>query len=71
MLIYLCRKHIKNRAASNAVTVLLVCLIGTIGFSRIYLGVHFPTDVLGGWSMGICLLMVLISSIECLRRNKS
>lgn len=71
MLIYLCRKHVKSRAAANAAIVLLVCLIGTIGFSRIYLGVHFPTDVLGGWSVGLCVLMVLISGNEYLRRNRS
>jgi undecaprenyl-diphosphatase len=32
-----------------AVAVLLTILIGV---SRIYLGVHFPTDVLGGWCIG-------------------
>lgn len=70
MLIFLSRKYIKTRTAANLITILLVCLIALIGFSRIYLGVHFPTDVLGGWSLGLCLLMILISSVEFLRNKR-
>ncbi len=61
MIIFLCRRNMKDRTAANWITVLLSCLIITIGFSRIYLGVHYPTDVLGGWSIGLCILMLMIS----------
>jgi undecaprenyl-diphosphatase len=39
-------------------TILLI--VGT-GLSRIYLGAHFPHDVLGGWLMGLLLLALYLT----------
>ena len=50
------------RAYTIVVAVLLVL---TIGFSRVYLGVHFPSDVLAGWSIGAAwaLMMGLVATL--------
>ena len=51
----------KSKTITAGITVLLSVFIFLIGFSRIYVGVHYPSDVLAGWSIGACILMVLSS----------
>ncbi|MBO0939274.1 phosphatase PAP2 family protein [Fibrella sp. HMF5335] len=41
-----------------------VSLILMVGFSRIYLGVHFLSDVMGGYLLGVCWLIVGIVLTE-------
>lgn len=41
-----------RRGTKRIVFGLAVLLTLAIGFSRVYLGVHWPSDVLGGWSLG-------------------
>ena len=34
-------------------------LIIAIGFTRIYLGVHYAGDILGGWFLGFAVSMII------------
>ncbi|MFH7804261.1 MULTISPECIES: phosphatase PAP2 family protein [unclassified Acinetobacter] len=66
--IYLSQKHPQH---------ILVCICAFIwlfvmGISRVYLGVHFPSDVLAGWSISfiwITLLYLLYAKLSREKRN--
>jgi membrane-associated phospholipid phosphatase len=52
---------LKNKAARCAVRAAGIVLAVLVALSRLYLGVHFPQDVLGGWGFGgLCLLIFFI-----------
>lgn len=44
---------VEGRALRRYMIAVAVLLVAAIGCSRVYLGVHWPSDVLAGWSFGI------------------
>ncbi len=42
----------RTRRAKVFVFALAIVITVCVGFSRVYLGVHWPSDVLGGWALG-------------------
>ena len=63
-IIYLIYKYVTNKYIKWISIVLLSILICSIGISRIYLGVHYTSDVLGGFSISISYLVIYISAVN-------
>ena len=71
-LIYLLTQFKMNKLLRAGSIMVLVILILSIGISRIYLGVHFPSDVAGGFIAGfiwVIFCALLFNVIELFKRD--
>jgi undecaprenyl-diphosphatase len=66
-LAYLVARLEPNRFLRRFTFGVAVLIVGMIGLSRMYLGVHYPTDVLAGFTMGLAWASFSALFIEALR----
>lgn len=63
-IIYLIQTSNLNKRSKNIYTILFSIIILVVGLSRVYLGVHFFTDVLGAFSFSLTFLIVYTHLIK-------
>lgn len=61
-IIYLLNKN--NNKYRKTLTCIIIIFILLVGLSRLYLGIHFLTDVLSGYILGLLLLFIIIDMYE-------
>ncbi len=67
LIAYLLISNNKTVIGRVLIAAIFALIIGLVGFSRIYLGVHYPSDVLGGYIAGLAWLALTISGVEYFR----
>ena len=70
LIIYFVWKNVKNIVLRNSICCILSLLIFFIGLSRIYLGVHYATDVAGGFVISIAYLVIFTTVYKNIFGNK-
>jgi len=66
LLVYILQHTIESNWLRILLIILLIILVILIGFSRIYLRVHYTSDVLGGFIIGLLWLLISLAVIKWL-----
>ncbi|MFE5484913.1 phosphatase PAP2 family protein [Streptomyces sp. NPDC056527] len=59
----------ENWRGWSVITVAALVSVLGVGWTRVYLGVHWPSDVVAGWLLGICLVIVSIITFRTYGRG--
>jgi undecaprenyl-diphosphatase len=66
---WLCSIRMRSWRARTGIWAVAAMLTALVGISRVYLGVHWATDVIGGWIFGVLWLAVVASAWAAFARH--
>lgn len=64
LLIYFILKFVKNKSTAVLLSIGIFMFVLLIGMSRVYVGVHYPSDVVGGWMFASAYTLLVIPAYE-------
>ena len=64
LLIYIIYHLIKNKVLRNTLILINVLIIFCVGISRVYLGVHYLSDIITGYSVSVIYLLLLAKLLK-------
>ncbi|SDY95406.1 undecaprenyl-diphosphatase [Proteiniborus ethanoligenes] len=70
MAAYLYLRNKELNLKKSLIWLVTIVFIGLVGFSRIYLGVHWPTDIVAGFSAGYIWLYLCILGVESTHKRR-
>ncbi|SEO61360.1 phosphatase PAP2 family protein [Paenibacillus sp. OV219] len=70
LITYLLWRHIHLRRWRIVLLLFSACMIVCIGLSRVYLGVHYPSDVLAGYWVSACWVALCIRLFRAFARTR-
>ena len=63
-------RELRSRTLKRYVMLLALVVSVLVGMTRIYLGVHWPSDVLAGWSFGAAWALLCWTAAERAEKKK-
>jgi undecaprenyl-diphosphatase len=67
----LATRHLRRPKQRTLLGILTILIVGGVGFSRIYLGVHYASDVLSGISLGTAWALLLAGVVAYVEHRKN
>jgi undecaprenyl-diphosphatase len=62
VLLWLLHRHGAGRAVRHTAAAVAAVSVAGVGLTRIWLGVHWATDVIGGWLLGATLVALAVAA---------